>query len=415
MKKTTLILIQILIAGIALAQWDNSGQQNFVHGVNGQPSIQGNGAQIEFRENSEASSGAINGLRFTRQGQVTSILEAYFRYNTVANSFVMSDNSNNAKFTFGTNGDGQMSSDGRIVLGSDGTSIQEALTIEDGRDIQFDSGLGSEIVWTSDTGIEQGHLRSTGTDAAQNFDLESQFGTVTIDGQTVELRVADARRVELDNDELTLDGFLDINTSRFNTAIQVDGNEALWYTDGRFSWGFGGEYNFFADEVRIGGTGIGAPAFQLEVVGNADISGELTAASDKRLKKNINDINGALAVINELAPKTYNFRVDEYPDMDLADGDKMGFIAQEIEKVLPELVRTGRNVESIDGESFNSKSVNYVELIPLLTKAIQEQQDIIDSQNDQLTAMQSKIDDVLSIVASLSADADDSLKTTSED
>jgi len=134
----------------------------------------------------------------------------------------------------------------------------------------------------------------------------------------------------------------------------------------------------------------------------AENSGELTAASDRRLKKNITDINGALSLISELEPRTYNFRVNEYPDMDLANGDKMGFIAQEIEKVLPELVRTGRTVESLNGEKFNSKSVNYVELIPLLTKAIQEQQAIIDSQKDQMAVMQTQIDDVLSMVASLS-------------
>ena len=153
----------------------------------------------------------------------------------------------------------------------------------------------------------------------------------------------------------------------------------------------------------------------MEVVGDANISGELTAASDRRLKKNIKDIHGALSSISKLNPKTYNFRVDEFPDMDLAEGDKMGFIAQEIEKVLPELVRIGREVEGIDGNTFNSKSVNYVELIPLLTKAIQEQQEIIESQDEKMPAMQSKLDEVLSMVAALSSNTQDSLKTTSED
>ena len=406
MKKTTLIVLQVMITAIVFGQWDSPGTQRTSHGNGSQPQILGfGGALLELQESNQSAAGSANGLFFTVQNNngTGSIAEAYLHYHTNNNQLLFSEtgNLNDAVFS--------------VDVDNGNMDITGDFELTDGNDIQFDSGLGSEIVWTSDTGIEQGHLRSTGTDAAQNFDLESQFGTVTIDGQTVELRVADARRVELDNNELTLDGFLDINTSRFNTAIQVDGNEALWYTAGRFSWGFGGDYNFFADEVRIGGSGVPTPSFQLEVVGDADISGELTAASDRRLKKNISDINGALSLISELAPKTYNFRVDEYPDMDLADGDKMGFIAQEIEKVLPELVRTGRNVESIDGESFNSKSVNYVELIPLLTKAIQEQQEIIDSQKDQMTAMQSKIDDVLSIVASLSADTDDSLKTTSED
>ncbi len=395
-----------MITAIVFGQWDSPGTQRTSHGNGNQPQILGfGGALLELQESNQSAAGSANGLFFTVQNNngIGSIAEAYLHYHTNNNQLLFSEtgNLNDAVFS--------------VDVDNGNMDITGDFELTDGNDIQFDSGLGSQIVWTSNTGIEQGHLRSTGTDAAQNFDLESQFGTVTIDGQIVELRVADARRVQLSDNELALDGFLDINSSRFNTAIQVDGNEALWYTDGRFSWGFGGEYNFFADEVRIGGSGVATPSFQLEVVGDADISGELTAASDRRLKKNITDINGALSLISELEPRTYNFRVNEYPDMDLANGDKMGFIAQEIEKVLPELVRTGRTVESLNGEKFNSKSVNYVELIPLLTKAIQEQQAIIDSQKDQMAVMQTQIDDVLSMVASLSTDADDSLKTTSED
>jgi len=395
-----------MITAIVFGQWDSPGTQRTSHGNGNQPQILGfGGALLELQESNQSAAGSANGLFFTVQNNngIGSIAEAYLHYHTNNNQLLFSEtgNLNDAVFS--------------VDVDNGNMDITGDFELTDGNDIQFDSGLGSQIVWTSNTGIEQGHLRSTGTDAAQNFDLESQFGTVTIDGQIVELRVADARRVQLSDNELALDGFLDINSSRFNTAIQVDGNEALWYTDGRFSWGFGGEYNFFADEVRIGGSGVATPSFQLEVVGDADISGELTAASDRRLKKNITDINGALSLISELEPRTYNFRVNEYPDMDLANGDKMGFIAQEIEKVLPELVRTGRTVESLNGEKFNSKSVNYVELIPLLTKAIQEQQAIIDSQKDQMAVMQTQIDDMLSMVASLSTDADDSLKTTSED
>jgi len=395
-----------MITVIVFGQWDSPGTQRTSHGNGNQPQILGfGGALLELQESNQSAAGSANGLFFTVQNNngIGSIAEAYLHYHTNNNQLLFSET--------GNLNDAVLSVD----VDNGNMDITGDFELTDGNDIQFDSGLGSQIVWTSNTGIEQGHLRSTGTDAAQNFDLESQFGTVTIDGQIVELRVADARRVQLSDNELALDGFLDINSSRFNTAIQVDGNEALWYTDGRFSWGFGGEYNFFADEVRIGGSGVATPSFQLEVVGDADISGELTAASDRRLKKNITDINGALSLISELEPRTYNFRVNEYPDMDLANGDKMGFIAQEIEKVLPELVRTGRTVESLNGEKFNSKSVNYVELIPLLTKAIQEQQAIIDSQKDQMAVMQTQIDDVLSMVASLSTDADDSLKTTSED
>ena len=414
MKKTGLILIQLLVGFLLFGQWDNSGSQNFTHGTNSHPRIQGSGAILEFVQNSNAPNSSITGLRFSLQGTVTPISEAFFRYNTTNNAFIMSDNSNITRFTFDVDGDGTMLTDGRIVISSDGTPFSnDALRIEDGRDIEFDNGSGSEIIWLSSTSDEQAHLRSTGSN--QDIDLELQAGTVTLDGDEVLFRIRDERRMELSNNQLNLDGILDINTARFDTAIRVDEDEALWYNGSYFRWGFGAEYNFIADEVRIGGSGVGIPTFQLEVVGDANISGELTAASDRRLKKNIKDIHGALSSISKLNPKTYNFRVDEFPDMDLAEGDKMGFIAQEIEKVLPELVRIGREVEGIDGNTFNSKSVNYVELIPLLTKAIQEQQEIIESQDEKMPAMQSKLDEVLSMVAALSSNTQDSLKTTSED
>lgn len=197
--------------------------------------------------------------------------------------------------------------------------------------------------------------------------------------------------------ELEFDGFLDFN-SGFNTAIRVDGDEAIWYNDGRFSWGFGGDYNFFDDEVRIGGSGTGAPSYQLEVVGNADISGELTAASDRRLKDDIKDIADALSIVKKIAPKSYSFRTDEFPDMDLAQGNKMGFIAQELEQVLPDLVRTGGEVSHVNGTKFNSKSVNYIELIPLLTKAIQEQQELITQQGKMLSQIKTELSQMADLI-----------------
>jgi len=46
---------------------------------------------------------------------------------------------------------------------------------------------------------------------------------------------------------------LDIN--KLNVALRVFGKEALWTDGSYFSWGFGSTYNYFADEIRIGGPG----------------------------------------------------------------------------------------------------------------------------------------------------------------
>lgn len=172
-----------------------------------------------------------------------------------------------------------------------------------------------------------------------------------------------------------------------------------------------------SDELRMkldvnGNLGIGTstPAYRLQVDGNADITGELTAASDKRLKKNIKELDNGLAIVGRLKPSTYQFRVDEYPDLSLAEGQKFGFIAQEMEDVLPELVRTGMDVEGANG-SFAVKSVNYIEVIPVLTKAIQEQQEIIDAQKEEikllregLTSLAAKVDQLTASTGTSVAD-----------
>jgi hypothetical protein len=86
--------------------------------------------------------------------------------------------------------------------------------------------------------------------------------------------------------------------------------------------------------------------------------------SDIKHKKNINTINYGLKDILKLRPVTYNWKIND-------NGTRIGFIAQEVEKVIPEIITK----DSL-GENYSMK---YSELIPVLTKGIQEQQVIIDS------------------------------------
>ena len=136
--------------------------------------------------------------------------------------------------------------------------------------------------------------------------------------------------------------------------------------------------------------------------------GAYTNTSDLRLKKNITTLENQLAKVLSLRPTRYQFK----DNSNEPDEFTLGLIAQEVQKIIPEVVTQITDKEE-DGMGY--LGIAYSELIPVLIGAIQDQQEIIDSQKDQMTAMQSKIDDVLSIVASLSADTDDSLKTTSED
>ncbi len=61
--------------------------------------------------------------------------------------------------------------------------------------------------------------------------------------------------------------------------------------------------------------------------------------SDQRLKQNIRDFSSAIDIINKLKPKQYEFRQDgNYKLMNLPQGSHFGLIAQDVEKILPDLV-----------------------------------------------------------------------------
>ena len=89
------------------------------------------------------------------------------------------------------------------------------------------------------------------------------------------------------------------------------------------------------------------------------------ATSDKRFKKDILPIENALKTIEAIEGKTYLWDKEKNKEMNFDGGGHSGFIAQELEKVLPHLVATG---------SDGFKAINYMELLPYLVEAIKEQQ-----------------------------------------
>lgn len=120
--------------------------------------------------------------------------------------------------------------------------------------------------------------------------------------------------------------------------------------------------------------------------------------SDARLKKNINNLEGGMDIINQLQPKTYQFRNDgNYAKLHLPTGNHIGLLAQDVEKVLPEAVKyAGIHSKDLNasipkeddkGEMIDFKAVNYTELIPIMIKALQEQ----DAKIKALTEMVQKL------------------------
>jgi hypothetical protein len=119
--------------------------------------------------------------------------------------------------------------------------------------------------------------------------------------------------------------------------------------------------------------------------------------SDASLKQNIESFENALDVISQLQPKTYEFVSNPDSDINLPQGPQIGLISQELEEVLPNLVRStihpGTNDEegNVIHHDLEFKAVNYSGLIPVLIAGMKEQQTIIESQNEVLAQMMEQL------------------------
>ena len=233
----TIFIFMMLGVSTLMAQWTSPGVQLFTHGSTTNPRLQGSGAILELVENQFAPSGSANGLKFSKQGQVSPIAEAYMWYQT-------------------------------------------------------------------------------------NFNLLC-FGP---------------------DDNL---------------------NDAIFVVD--------------ADNGNV------------DIDGDVEVLGEIEVMSDQRLKKDVISIDNAIATVDKLNPVEYSFKTEEYSKEELPEGTQLGFLAQELAVVMPGLVSEGRAITNDAGESINVNTVNYLEIIPLLTKAIQEQQAIIDNLNSTVTALKAEV------------------------
>lgn len=100
--------------------------------------------------------------------------------------------------------------------------------------------------------------------------------------------------------------------------------------------------------------------------------------SDMRLKKNIYKTTNGLEKV--LAINSYSFNYTNNSEISFDQNIHYGYIAQEVEHIIPELVSTDR---------FGYKKINYIEMIPILSNAIREQNDNIDMIQKELTKLKS--------------------------
>lgn len=294
-----------------------------------------------------------------------------------------------------------------LVVKSNGTSAVCSQIFDDGTNVgiatttpafKLDINLGSNystgsgFVGGTDWGfgmLKSGSLRSSlyfSEATSPNSYIMKTYGAYPIDFQTNSIsRMYINATGGIGIGNITPVGRLD---------VQGAGNSSA-----TFSFGARNSTSAYIFAVRDDGrVGINTttPTEALHVVGNICWTGVAAACSDKRYKKNIIPIKNALSAVMQLKGVNYYWKTEEFPEKKFSDTKQIGFIAQDIEKLYPELVLTDDN---------GYKSVDYSRLTPVLVEAIKELKTEINklnatnaSQNEAIKSLQADLNFIKSIV-----------------
>lgn len=198
------------------------------------------------------------------------------------------------------------------------------------------------------------------------------------------------------------EGKIGINTAPGNFALNVLGNTnyvgtTVYNGDATYIMTNANGVSYlganFVTTMRVDaannrvGIGTATPMHELEVCGTIattemSVTTGITCSSDARFKTNIQNLSSSLDKVMQLRGVSYDWRVSEFPKKKFNDEKQIGFIAQELESVVPELVK-----DDVDGY----KSVDYTKVAPILVEAIKEQQNIIDAQQKEIAQLQNEL------------------------
>jgi len=134
------------------------------------------------------------------------------------------------------------------------------------------------------------------------------------------------------------------------------------------------------DKLMIGADS--NPTVALHVTGETYVTSNITAyySSDISLKDNIRPIESAIFKVKQIRGVTFDWN-KKSGKIEQEKGHDVGLIAQEVEKVLPEVIQIRE-----DG----IKAIAYEKVVPLLVEAIKEQQTLIEDLSNRIKTLEER-------------------------
>lgn len=120
----------------------------------------------------------------------------------------------------------------------------------------------------------------------------------------------------------------------------------------------------------------------------ATVTAVINNVSDYRLKENVVDMNGALAKLARVRPVHYNFKSDIETKMPWGEATVDGFIAHELQAVMPEAVYGEKDAMMPNGEKIKPQQIDMTRLIPALVGAVQELSAKLDEANARIAKLE---------------------------
>jgi hypothetical protein len=305
----------------------------------------------------------------------------------IASDFSSSGAANRTKFTTTTTNGNLFA-----VFSPNGTGNVGAIEIFNTSDVTNSSSI--QISSRSDSARVAAGISGTGTylpltffssnaermriDSSGNVGIGTSSPSFTNGSGLFVQRSGGTAAIEVNRSDASIAGSVSLlGGSTQNNIYSVGAKPLVFFTNG-------------SDRMRITSDG------EVYIAGNTDRgafnlqcngtgvwgAGAYTNGSDERIKENITPIDSGLDVVAKLNPVTYTYKEDWSRDQSI----QTGFIAQDLLVALE-----GKNyVDGIVNQSSEYMSVAYQNIIPLLTKAIQEQQIIINDLKARVEILEAK-------------------------